>query len=196
MVVAGSLLVAFRAATTSARLLLMVYVAGTAAMFGMSALYHRVRWSPRVKSLLQRCDRSAIYLAIAGGYTPVAALCLEGGARVGVLAGVWAGSLVGMALTWAPGVHRAWKGAGYIVVGWIAALTFPALAEGLGTLGFALILAGGVCYTIGALAFATHWPDPWPRVFGFHEVFHVFTLVAASLQFTAMAAVVAPRLSA
>lgn len=196
MAVAGSLLVTLGGRTSSSRLLLTVYAAGTATMFGVSALYHRVPWSPALKARLQKCDRSAIFLAIAGGYTPVAALCLDGTLRTVVLGGVWTGSVLGMALVWVPGVHRAWKGASYIVVSWVAAIALPDLARGLGTLGFVLILTGGVCYTIGAVAFATHWPDPWPRVFGFHEVFHAFTIVAASLQFTAMATVVAPRLSA
>ena len=86
--------------------------------------------------------------------------------------------------------------ASYIIVSWIAAFTFPDLWRGLGPTGFALVLAGGICYTVGAIALATRWPDPWPRVFGFHEVFHAFTVVGAALQFTAIAWFVAPRLSA
>lgn len=196
MLVGGLLLIALRADDAQARWLLAVYVGGTATMFGVSALYHRVPWSPALKARLQKCDRSAIFLAIAGGYTPVAALCLEGRLRLVVLAGVWIGSLLGMALVWIPSVHRAWKGASYIIVSWVAAIALPDLARGLGPTGFVLILGGGICYTLGAAAFAAHWPDPWPRVFGFHEIFHAFTIVAASLQFTAMAVVVAPRLSA
>lgn len=196
MLAVGISLIALSTVSGTGRLVLAIYVGGTAIMFGVSALYHRVPWQPRARAIAQRFDHSAIFLAIAGGYTPVAALCLEGRLRLAVLAGVWVGSLAGMALVWIPSVHRAWKGASYIVVSWVAAIALPDLARGLGTTGFVLILAGGVCYTIGAAAFAAHWPDPWPRVFGFHEIFHAFTIVAASLQFTAMAVVVAPRLSA
>ena len=178
------------------RLLLAVYVAGTATMFCVSAMYHRGRWTPPVKLRMQKLDRTAIFLAIAGGYTPIAALCLDGWTLAAVLIGVWSGALVGMAIQWMPRVPRAWRGASYIIVSWVAVFTLPDLWRGLGPTGFVLVLAGGVCYTVGAVALATRWPDPWPRVFGFHEVFHAFTVVAAALQFVAIAAFVAPRLSA
>lgn len=182
-------------ATLSSRLLLAVYVAGTATMFGVSALYHRGRWSTPVRLRMQKLDRTAIFLAIAGGYTPVAALCLDGWKLAVVLIGVWVGAAVGMAVQWIPTVPRAWRGASYIIVSWLAVFTLPDLWRGLGPTGFALLMAGGVCYTVGAVALATRWPNPWPRVFGFHEVFHAFTVVAAALQFVAIAAVVTPRLS-
>lgn len=178
------------------RLLLAVYVVGTATMFCVSAMYHRGRWTPPVKLRMQKLDRTAIFLAIAGGYTPIAALCLDGWMLAAVLIGVWSGALVGMAIQWMPRVPRAWRGASYIIVSWVAVFTLPDLWRGLGPTGFVLVLAGGVCYTVGAVALATRWPDPWPRVFGFHEVFHAFTVVAAALQFVAIAAFVAPRLSA
>ena len=196
MVVAGLGMLVLANATLPGRLLLAVYVLGTATMFLVSAMYHRGRWTPAVKLRMQKLDRTAIFLAIAGGYTPIAALCLDGWTLVMVLAGVWVGAGIGMAVQWIPSVPRAWRGASYIIVSWIAAFTFPDLWRGLGPTGFALVLAGGICYTVGALALATRWPDPWPRVFGFHEVFHAFTVVAASLQFAAIAWFVAPRLSA
>ena len=101
---------------------------------------------------------------------------------------------LGMALHWTPGVHRALRGASYIVVSWIAVFTFPDLWHTLGVRGFALILAGGICYTVGAIVLALRRPDPWPRTFGYHEVFHAFTVVAATLQFIAVASVVVPHL--
>ncbi|MFM2077286.1 MAG: hypothetical protein RJA49_1176, partial [Actinomycetota bacterium] len=172
----GMLVVAH--ATLPSRLLLGVYVVGTATMFLVSAMYHRGRWTPPVKLRMQKLDRTAIFLAIAGGYTPIAALCLDGWTRTAVLLGVWLGAGVGMAIQWIPTVPRAWRGASYIIVSWIAVFTFPDLLHGLGTTGFLLVVAGGACYTVGALTLATRWPDPWPRVFGFHEVFHAFTVVA------------------
>lgn len=193
-IAAGAWLLWSAHSTTNHRLLLAVYVVGTGVMFATSALYHRVRWSPSAKALMQRFDRSAIFLAIAGGYTPVAWVCLHGWERPLVLAVAWTGATLGIVLHWTPGVHRALRGASYIVVSWIAVFTFPNLQHVLGTHGFALILAGGVCYTIGALSLATRWPDPWPTVFGFHEVFHAFTVVAAALQFAAIHSTVVPLL--
>lgn len=196
MLVLGIGMLVLANATLSSRLLLALYVLGTATMFGVSALYHRGRWSTRARLRMQKLDRTAIFLAIVGGYTPIAVLCLDGWKLAAVLIGVWCGAAVGVAVQWIPSVPRAWRGASYIVVSWIAAFTFPDLWRGLGPTGFALVLAGGICYTIGAIALATRWPDPWPRVFGFHEVFHAFTVVAAALQFVAIAAIVAPKLSA
>jgi len=196
MLLSGAALLLLTQTRFPDRLLLAVYVLGTATMFGVSAMYHRGRWTPPVKLRMQKLDRTAIFLAIAGGYTPIAALCLDGWTLAAVLIGVWLGAAAGMAMQWIPRVPRAWRGASYIVVSWIAVFTLPDLWHGLGATGFLLVFAGGVCYTVGAVALAARWPDPWPRVFGFHEVFHAFTVVAAALQFVAIAAFVAPRLSA
>lgn len=196
MLLAGAVLLLLVQARFPDRLLLAVYVLGTATMFGVSAMYHRGRWTPPVRLRMQKLDRTAIFLAIAGGYTPIAVLCLDGWVLAAVLIGVWGGAAAGMAMQWLPRVPRAWRGASYIVVSWIAVFTVPDLWRGLGPTGFLLVFAGGICYTVGAVALATRWPDPWPRVFGFHEVFHAFTVVAATLQFVAIAAFVAPRLSA
>ena len=108
----------------------------------------------------------------------------------------WLGALVGIVLHWLPWVSKTWRGASYMIVSWAAILVAPQLARGLGSTGFVLVLAGGVCYTIGAIALATRWPDPWPKVFGFHEVFHAFTVVAAILQFVAIVDTVVPKLRA
>ncbi len=194
MLVVGVSMILLANATLTGRLLLGVYVGGTATMFCVSAMYHRGRWTPRVRARMQKLDRSAIFLAIGGGYTPIAFVCLDGWLRISVLAGAWVGAAIGIAMQWIPSVPPTWRGASYMVVSWIAVFTFPQLARGLGTFGFALVLVGGVCYTIGAVALATKWPNPWPRVFGFHEVFHAFTVVASALQFVAIAYAVVPRL--
>ncbi len=192
MVVCGIALVVLPSASATDRLLLAIYATGTATMFGVSALYHRGRWQPPAKALMQKLDRSAIFLAIGGGFTPVAAVCLDGAQRSAVLIAAWVGSAIGIALQWIPRVHRAWKGASYIIVSWTAVFVFPQLAHRLGGWGFGLMLAGGACYTLGALALAIRWPNPWPSVFGFHEVFHAFTVVASALQFAAIAYAVVP----
>jgi len=180
--------------SASGKLLLAIYVMGTGTMFGVSALYHRGRWQPPAKAIMQKFDRSAIFLAIAGGYTPIAFVCLDGRARVAVLVTAWVGAAIGIALHWVPSVPKVWRGASYMIVSWSALLVFPQLAHGLGAHGFSLLLAGGACYTIGALALATRWPNPWPRVFGFHEVFHAFTVVAATLVLIAVGSAVVPQL--
>jgi hemolysin III len=134
-----------------------------------------------------------IFLAIAGAYTPVAAIGLDGWQRPAVLATVWVGAAVGMLLEWLPfTTPRALFTAIYVVVGWSAALALPQLLDGLGGLGFGLVLGGGVAYTLGAVVYATKRPDPWPRVFGFHEVFHACTVVGAGCHLAAIAFVVVP----
>lgn len=192
MLISGVALVVLPHASGADRVWLAVYALGTATMFGVSALYHRGRWRPPTKALMQKLDRSAIFLAIGGGFTPVAAVCLEGAQRTAVLITAWVGSAIGITLQWLPGVHRAWKGASYIIVSWTAIFVFPQLARSMGGWGFGLILAGGACYTLGALALAVRWPNPWPRVFGFHEVFHAFTVIASALQFAAISSAVVP----
>lgn len=192
MLISGIILVALPHASARDRIALAIYAGGTATMFGVSALYHRGRWQPPTKALMQKLDRSAIFLAIGGGFTPIAAVCLEGAQRTAILIAAWAGSAIGIALQWLPRIHRAWRGASYIIVSWTAILVFPQLADRLGAVGFGLVLAGGVCYTLGALALAVRWPNPWPKVFGFHEVFHAFTVVASGLQFVAIAYAVVP----
>lgn len=192
MVTCGIALVVLPHASLTDRLLLAIYAGGTATMFGVSALYHRGRWQPPAKVLMQKLDRSAIFLAIAGGFTPIAAVCLEGTQRTAILIAAWAGSAIGITLQWLPRVHRAWKGASYIIVSWTAVFVFPQIADRLGATGFWLMLTGGACYTLGALALAVRWPNPWPSVFGFHEVFHALTVVASALQFVAIAYAVVP----
>ncbi|HTH05252.1 MAG TPA: hemolysin III family protein [Ilumatobacteraceae bacterium] len=192
MVVFGTLLIV--ALTPPAgRVPVAVYVGGTAVMFGVSALYHRVRWQPRARALMQKFDHSAIYLAIAGGYTPVAVVCLEGWWRLGMLLAAWIGAAVGILLHWLPHVPRAVRAASYIALGWVAVLAVPQMNWVLGPAGIVLILLGGVAYTVGAACFATKRPDPWPSVFGYHEVFHAFTVLAATLQFVGIAVAVVPH---
>jgi hemolysin III len=108
---------------------------------------------------------------------------------------VWIGALIGILLQWLPRrVPRLLFTGVYVVVGWSMGLALPQLFHGMGALGFALILAGGVMYTLGAVVYAAKVPDPWPRVFGFHEVFHLCTVVAAGLHLAAIAFVVLPKL--
>ncbi len=166
----------------AARTAVIIYVGGLCTMLGVSALYHRLSWSPSQLAFMRRLDHSTIFLAIAGSYTPIAALTLDGWHRPAVLATVWGGTAVGMALQWLPITLPRWASTAiYAIVGWAAVIALPELWSGLGPLGFSLMLGGGLAYTVGAVVYALKRPDPWPTVFGFHEVFHLFTLIGAGL---------------
>lgn len=192
----GTLVVALSDAPASDRWWLVIYVAGTLAMFGVSSLYHRIRWQPRAMGVMSRLDHSTIFLAIAGAYTPTAIVALDGWRQPAVLAAVWGGTLVGVMLEWLPvSVPRPLFTSVYVIVGWSAVLALPQLFNGLGGAGFGLLLGGGLLYTVGAVVYATKRPDPWPRVFGFHEVFHAFTLGGAGCHLAVISFIVVPRMA-
>jgi hemolysin III len=178
------------------RLAMVIYAVGLIGMFTVSSVYHRGRWSPRALRHISRLDHSAIFLAIAGTYTPVALFGTEGWASPLVLTLVWVGAVIGISLIWAPVTVPRWLfTAIYALVGWVAIVALPQLVSVLGLVGFGLILGGGICYTIGAVVYGTRRPDPWPRIFGYHEVFHAFTVVAAALHLAAVGFVVLPQAS-
>ncbi|HEY1652386.1 MAG TPA: hemolysin III family protein [Acidimicrobiales bacterium] len=177
-----------------AKTALSIYVVGMLAMFGTSAAFHRIHWSAKAWRRMRRADHSAIFVGIAGTSTAVAGLALTGWARVFLLSLVWAGAAAGIAL------RQIWLDAPqwvvaipYVVVGWCPLAVAPQLVRSLGWGGFWLMLSAGFAYTAGALVYARKWPNPWPRVFGFHEVFHACTLVGAALFAYLVAYVVLPR---
>ncbi len=173
---------------------LSIYVAGLLFMFGTSAAFHRLRWSAPAWRRMRRADHSAIFVGIAATSTAVAGLALTGWAEVLVLAMVWAGAVAGIALRQAFLDAPQWVVAvPYVVVGWCPVIVAPQLVRSLGWVGFGLMLAAGLAYTAGALAYARKWPDPWPRVFGFHEMFHACTLVGAGLFAYLVAFIALPR---
>jgi hemolysin III len=178
-----------------AKAALAVYVAAMLAMFGISAAFHRIRWSARAWRRMRRADHSAIFVGIAGTTTAVAGLALTGWVQVATLLLVWGGAAAGIVLRqvwldapqWAVAVP-------YVVVGWgPPAIAAPELVHALGWVGFSLMLAAGGAYTVGALVYARKSPNPWPRVFGFHEVFHACTLVGAGLFAYVVAFIALPR---
>jgi hemolysin III len=171
-----------------------IYGAGLCALFAASGLYHRWRWSPRWKPLLRRLDHATIYVFIAASYTPVGLLVLHGTLQVVVLASVWAGAALGVAfaLAWID-APRALVAGTYLAVGWVAIVAFPELLRQAGVTAFALFVTGGLLYTAGATIYAARRPDPWPRTFGFHEIFHALVIAAATVHFVAMAAWVVPH---
>ena len=168
------------------RFVTALYCLSIVALFGVSALYHRVDWGPRGRSVMQRLDHATIFVAIAATYTPVAAFALSPWAARLVLSLVWGGALIGtwvrLLFTDAPTPVVALP---YLVVGWCL---LPVVADAwhhLGVAGFVLLLIGGLLYTSGAVVFAFRRPDPWPDTFGFHELFHLLTIAAAALHYVA-----------
>ncbi|HZZ49461.1 MAG TPA: hemolysin III family protein [Pseudonocardia sp.] len=165
-----------------------VYVATVLGLFGISALYHRYPWrSDTARTRIRRLDHSMIFVFIAGTYSPVSAIALHGATRTWVLAVIWIGALFGVALqlVW-PGAPR-WVGVPiYLALGWVAVFVLPDLLAHAGVTGLVLLLAGGLLYTLGAVCYATKWPDPWPATFGFHEFFHAATVLAALCHYVAI----------
>lgn len=176
-----------------ARVSAIVFASCVAACFGASALYHRPTWQPRARSWLARLDHAGIYLLIAGTYTPFGLLVFSRTWEITVLTIVWTGSGIAILLKlfWPAVPKRASAGIG-IGLGWVCVVAFSQLLK-LPATGLALVLIGGAAYTIGAVVYARRSPDPYPRVLGYHELFHLLTLVAAGCQYGAIAFYVLPR---
>lgn len=176
------------------RAVIAIHAVAICAMFGVSALYHRGRWSARSLGVVRRLDHSMIFLAIAGTYTPVAVFGLPSTAAWIVLSIVWVGSLVGIIarITWtnAPSAAVAIP---YVIVGWACLPVIHSVWQVLGVAGFVLLLTGGLFYTVGAVVYALRAPDPWPRTFGFHEIFHLFVVAGAAVHYVAVAFVALPQ---
>ena len=186
-VLAAGIVLTCRAPTVLAAAVAGVFAAAAAWLFTVSALYHLGAWSPFARLVLRRIDHADILFLIAGTYTPLAVLALHGGTRIAILAVVWAGAAAG-------GVFSvAWTGAPrwvyvpvHLGVGWAAVFVLPELLRGAGLTALALIVAGGVLYSLGGLAYGLKRPDPWPGWFGFHEVFHACTVAAFACQYIAV----------
>ena len=177
-IAAGVVLVAL-AGTEEARISCTVFALAAVLLFGTSALMHRWSWSPRVARLLRRVDHSNIFLIIAGTYTPLAVLALPADKGRVLLWIVWVGALIGVAfrVLWV-GAPRWLYTPVYVALGWVAVIYLPDLVSGAGGAVVVLILVGGVMYSVGALIYGLKRPNPSPRWFGFHEVFHALTVAA------------------
>jgi hemolysin III len=174
------------ASSWPARAGVLVYALSLSAMFGTSAALHRLRWSPRARLRMDRLDRTMIYVLIAGSYTPVCLLALRPGWRVAFLALVWTGAAVGVALVLLRNRHRGIEVVRmvlYLGLGWLSLLILPQLARALGLGQLALGVVGGLLYTVGAVVLIRRRPDPNLRVFGYHEVWHAFTVAAGACHY-------------
>jgi hemolysin III len=177
------------AKTPKATLAVAIYAVSLSALLGTSALYHRVNWTrPNVRRWMRRLDHSMIFFLIAGTYTPFALLVLHGPLADAILVVVWIGAIAGaiVEMVWID--HPKWVAALiYMSLGWVAAVAFPELWNSMGATGTLLVAAGGLLYTAGAVVYATQRPNPNPRVFGYHEVFHLLVILAAAAHFAAIA---------
>jgi hemolysin III len=177
-----------------ARFAVTVYAVSVCALFGASALYHRITWvSATARRWMRRLDHSMIFLLIAGTYTPFALLALDGTIATVILVLVWTGAVFGIV------VNMLWIDAPkwvtaliYVTLGWVAVAAFPSLVDGVGITGTTLVAVGGVLYTVGAVIYARRRPDPAPTVFGYHEIFHLLVIAAAALHYAAVAFIVLP----
>jgi hemolysin III len=185
--VVGSLLVA-EARGTRQVVAAAAFAGSVAACFGASALYHRVTWQPHLRLWMRRVDHAGVYLMIAGTYTPVGLLALSGGWRVGVLGVVWTGAAAAIVLkfVWVRAPKALAAGIA-VALGWVAVVALPKLVASIDAAGVALLVIGGLLYTAGAIVYALRRPDPFPAVFGYHELFHALRIVAVACQYVAIA---------
>jgi hemolysin III len=165
-----------------------IFAGSVAACFGASALYHRVSWTPRLRRWMRRVDHAGIYLLIAGTYTPVCLVVLDGSWRLAVLSAVWVGAVAAIALKFLWIAAPRWVAALIATaLGWASAALLPELATHLSPVAIALLGLGGIAYTAGAVIYARRRPDPAPAVFGYHELFHSLTIVGVACQYVAIA---------
>ena len=184
----GVVLVLF-AGHRAARFAVAVYMGSLTAGFGVSAAYHRLSCSPVARRRLRRLDHSLIFVVIAGTYTPVCVLALPERWGIPLLVVVWAGAVTGIILKNVRGTDTA--NALYLLLGWAAVMAIPAIIEHLPVASLVLMVSGGVAYTIGAVVLFRRRPDPSPRIFGYHEVWHACTVAASACHFTMVCVLVA-----
>lgn len=172
---------------------MLVYGASLTALFAVSAAYHLRAWAPARSGVLRRLDHANIFVLIAATYTPIAFNVLPGWWRLGVLGAVWGAALAGAGAAVA-GVRlgRGARAGLYVGMGWIALVALGQVAAALPWPAIGLLMVGGVLYSAGALLYARRWPDVWPRVFGYHEVFHLLTIAAAAAFYVVVVVYIVP----
>jgi hemolysin III len=166
----------------------LVFGGALSLLFGTSALYHRVDWSPEARKMMRRFDHAAIFVLIAGGYTPLFALVPSQQGGHGALFVIWAGCLAGVVKSIAWAHAPKWLTALLCVgLGWTVAGQLIDRTPVIGQLAVGMLIASGVIYSLGALVYALKRPDPWPRDFGYHEIFHALVIAAVALQYSVVA---------
>lgn len=170
-----------------------IFASSMVLLYGTSATYHTITWGRRMRSLLKRLDHSMIFVLIAGTYTPFCLLVANQAWGITLLAIIWSVALAGtvMKTAW-PGAPRWLSVLVYASVGWMAAIASAQLFAWLGPLPLSLLAAGGLLYTLGGVTYALRRPDPLPRVFGYHEVFHLLVIAGSALHYATVAIFVLP----
>jgi len=183
----GGVLLILAADHASARVAASVYTASLLLGFGTSAGYHRLAKRERTQAIMQRLDHSMIFVLIAGSYTPVCLLGLPPAWGISLLCVVWAFAAVGIVLKqFAFERLKVLEYALYPILGWVLVVAAPVLLDYMTPLELSLLLAGGVLYTVGIPVLVRERPDPWPRTFGYHEIWHGFTVAAGACHFATM----------
>ena len=177
-----------------ARIAATIYAVAVSALLGTSALYHRLTWRPKARRWMRRLDHSMIFVLIAGTYTPVALLALRGSLASTILIVLWVGALGGVVFKLAWIDAPKWLFAAvYVLLGLVTAAVFGELPATIGWLGVAGLATGGLLYLLGAVVYTSGRPNPFPKVFGYHEIFHALVIAAASLHYAVIAFAVVPR---
>lgn len=184
----GSLALLVRAEGSALWVPVLIYAVGVVGLYAASSAYHLIPGSQALRLRLRRLDHGAIFLMIAGTCTPIYWRALDGGMRTAMLSMVWilAGAGIAFRLLW-PSAPRLLYTLVYLAMGWMFVVQGPRGFHALSTLTTALVLAGGVTYTLGAVVYASKRPNPFPRFFGFHEIWHLFVLGGSLLHFAAIA---------
>ena len=170
-----------------------IFAASLILMYGTSATYHRVGWRPSLRAVVKRLDHSMIFVLIGGTYTPFCLVVLDNGWGISILSVIWgvAGAGILLKVVW-PEVPRYLGVTLYVTLGWLAVVPAPELTTRLTAVALALLIAGGVLYTFGGVTYALRKPDPWPRVLGYHEVFHLFVVAGSAAHYFVVATYVLP----
>jgi hemolysin III len=186
-VLAAGIVLVVLSPTAATRWANIVFAISAVLLFGTSAVYHRGTWSPRVARVLRRLDHTNIFLIIAGTYTPLSVILLPAQTAKTLLIIVWSGALVGLLL------RIFWLGAPrwlyvpiYLALGWVAVAFLPQFLDAGGPGVLWLVIAGGLAYTLGAVVYGLKRPDPSPRWFGFHEIFHSLTVAGYTCHYVAV----------
>ena len=184
LAIPGGILLIVLARSASATVGASIYMAALLLGFGTSAGYHRLARKERTQQLMQRLAHSMIFVLIAGSYTPICLLGLPPAWGIPILCVAWVGAIAGVVLKQVAFERLKWlEYALYPILGWIVVVATPALFEGLTTTELSLLLAGGLLYTVGIPVLVREKPDPWPNTFGYHEIWHTFTVAAAGCHF-------------
>jgi hemolysin III len=171
----------------------IVFGVGVTAMFAVSGFYHVITWTPSVRRRLARLDHATVYGLIAATYTPFGLLVLSGAWRITILAIVWGGAAAAILLKlfWVT-APKSLSASIALALGWTGVAAMPEIARKIGVGGLLFVAAGGLLYTVGGIVYALRRPNPWPGVFGYHELFHALVIVAVGLQYAAIAFYVLP----